>query len=609
MCGIFGIVYEDRNPGLGKVLLEAGKRLVYRGYDSVGVGVVDGDAIDLRKDAGTIEKVSADYKFGEMEGARGIIQLRWATFGRPSQRNAQPHVDCDGDMVGAHNGNIVNCTQLKDQYISEGHNVRGWNDGEMVVHTVEKHYDRNGGDMLDAILKGDVDLHGDYAFCITTKEKNEMYAVKRGSSLYLGVGDGFVCASSDLPSILPLTKMVVPLRDGEVVRYTHDSYQIYSMPDGTEVMREAEESDLDPESANMGGYPHFMLKEIDDQPKRVETLLKSLVESKFTDAFVDEILASKKVFLVSCGSSLNASITGAYYFNKLAGVAAIPVIAGQFIDLYGQSITNEDCVIFVSQSGETKDVINGVNFLRKEGKGKVLGVLNVLGSTLMLNSDAYLPLVCDLEISVPATKTFMNQVVLFYYVGLRMGLRSGQLPKEKYEESMAELQTLPSLLEKTYRRVEGRCKRLAQRLKDHDDSYCLGYGICHGIALEGALKIKEITYGHCEGMYSSEFKHGPLSIVQKGYPVIYITTPEDTNMIVSHMNEVSCRKGMVITISQDSNVLQQNSEILLATPAAGPNLAPIVNIVPIQLLAYYWATAKGINPDFPRNLSKTLTVD
>lgn len=609
MCGIFGIVFAETNPELGKILTEAGKRLTYRGYDSVGVGVVDGETTDLRKDAGTIEQVSTDYRFGEMRGQRGITQLRWATFGRPSQRNAQPHYDCDRDMIGAHNGNIVNCTQLKDQYVEEGHDVKGWNDGEMVVHTVEKYYDLHDRDLKQAIIDGDKDLHGDYAFAITTIYKNEIYCVKKGSSLYLGVGDGFICCSSDLPSILPLTKMIVPLVDGDCVRFTHDEFEIFSIKDGSVIDKQPEESELDPESASKGGYPHFMLKEISDQPKRVETLIKTLDESKFTDRFIDKVLNADKVYLVSCGSSLNASITGAYFFNKFGGVPAIPVIAGQFIDMYGNSIGENDSVIFVSQSGETKDVINCVNFLRKIEKGNILGVLNVLGSTLMLNSDVYLPLVCDLEISVPATKTFMNQVVLFYYCAIKLGRASGNLSESRYLEMKEELNGLPDLLMRTQERVDGRCKALARELVDVNDTYCLGYGVCHGIALEGALKIKEITYSHCEGMYSSEFKHGPLSIVTEGYPIFYVTTPEDTNMIVSHMNEVSCRKGKVVVISEDSKMLRENSDVFLATPRAGPNLAPVVNVVPLQLLSYHWAVARGIDPDFPRNLSKTLTVD
>jgi len=609
MCGIFGIVFGTSNPDMGKILLEAGRRLVYRGYDSVGVGVMDGKKTDLRKDAGTIEQVSLDHQFTEIGGERGMIQLRWATFGRPSRRNAQPHYDCDEDMIGAHNGNIVNCTQLKNLYKSEGHKVRGWNDGEMVVHTVEKYYDENGGDLKAAIMRGDEDLHGDYAFVITTIHSNEMYAVKRGSSLYLGVGEDFICCSSDLPSILPLTKMILPLIDGECVRFDENKFEIFSIKDGKEIEREPKESDLDPETASKGGFDHFMLKEIYDQPKRAEMMLETLEESDFVDSFIERIAEARRTFIVACGSSLNAAITGSYFFNKFAGLPVIPVIAGQFIDNYGYSITDEDCVIFISQSGETKDVINGLNFLRKTEKGTLLGILNVLGSTLMLNTDVYLPLACDLEISVPATKTFTNQVILLYFVALKLGKLTGRLSARRSRELTKELHTLPHLLERTIHHVKPKVEKLAKKLQGTQDCYCLGYGVCHGIALEGALKIKEITYVHCEGMYSSEFKHGPLSIVTEDYPIIFITTPEDTYMIVSHMNEVSCRKGRVIVISEDSKSLRMNSRHYIATPRAGPNLSPLINIIPIQLLAYFWATANGIDPDYPRNLSKTLTVD
>jgi glucosamine--fructose-6-phosphate aminotransferase (isomerizing) len=616
MCGIFGIVFKNPRQDLGRILIEAGTRLTYRGYDSVGCATVEGttikdDKIDLRKDTGTIDEVSKRYNFIKMKGIRGMIQLRWATFGRPSKINAQPFFGCDTNIVGAENGNIVNTAQLREKYMAEGHAVRSWNDGEILVHAIEKYYN-NSKDMKNSIIQSAKEMHGDYSYVVTTIYDNIMYTVKKGSSLYLGVGKDFVCCSSDLPSILPLTKMIVTLNDNEFVEFSWDRYAIYNIIDGSPIKRKPVKSEFDIESATKEGYPHFMLKEIHEQPSRADMLLKVLEESRFVEKFFERLDGRSgrgDIYLMGSGSSYNACVTGAYFLNKLAHVPTIPVIAGQFIDLYGNTVTDDSVIVCVSQSGETKDVINVVNYCKKIEKGTILSMINVLGSTLMLNSDVYLPLACDLEVSVPATKTFMNQVVALYYLALKLGGERGIVGKRRYEYLMSELNRLPQILENTIRTTEYQCKVIGNDLAKHSDCYCLGYGVCHGIALEGALKIKEITYGHCEGMYSSEFKHGPLSIIEERYPVIYVTTPEDTNMIVSHMNEVLCRKGRVITIAEESTTLRKNSTDYIVVPTSSPSLAPILNIIPLQLISYYWSVARGINPDQPRNLSKTLTVD
>ena len=608
MCGIFGIVFKDRKKNLGSVLIDAGKRLVYRGYDSVGAATIDNSRIDLRKDVGTIKKVAREYKLRSMSGNMGIIQLRWATFGRPSKLNAQPYSDCSGRFVGAHNGNIVNNAQLRRILISEGHAIQGWNDGETLVHIVEKCFNKTK-DIKKAIMGSAKMLHGDYACVLMDKQENKTYTVKMGSSLYLGVGRDFICCSSDLPSILPFTRNIVTLKDGEFVEFTYNNYTIFSIENGSVIKREPEKSDLNIESASKGGFKHYMLKEIYEQPETVKTLLKMMDESEFIERFLGYVEKAEQVYLVGSGSSYNACVSGAGYFNKIAHIPVTPVVAGAFIDSFGNAITDKTAIICVSQSGETKDVINVVNYCRKTERGKILGVLNVLGSTLMLSSDAYLPLACDLEISVPATKTFLNQVVLLLYLALRIAEKNNTLSRRKTNEIKREIEKLPLLLDASIKMTKKECEKIAKKLVDVEDIYCLGYGLCYGITLEGALKIKEITYAHCEGMYSSEFKHGPLAIINENYPVIYATMPEDAHMIISHMNEVSCRGGKVITIAEECKSLRENSTDYIPVPTTTSLIAPILNIVPLQLLAYYWSVNKGINPDFPRNLSKTLTVD
>jgi glucosamine--fructose-6-phosphate aminotransferase (isomerizing) len=604
MCGIFGVV-ADQEQVLGPILIESGKRLAYRGYDSVGCATVDVEGrIDLRKGVGRIEDVSAELDFGAMRGQRGMTQLRWATFGAPSHENAQPHLDSDGDMVGAHNGNVVNNVQMRELFIAEGLTVRGTNDGETCVHAVERHFDRNGGDMLAAIRAAYDDLEGDYAFVITHRDDPVLYAIKKGSGLVAGLGEGLTCVSSDLPSLLPITRRIMRIQDGEIVVLSPEAVELYGVHDGLRIEREEEWYDGPIEVAEKGGYAHFMLKEIHEQPTVAGELLHLLNGSPHVARFLDALQTrgdrprnGQPLYLVGCGTSYHACLLGAYYFNQLAGVAAVPVLGPQFIEQYGQSIGPEDVAVFVSQSGETKDVLNAVKVMQQRD-GRVLGIMNVLGSTLMHQSEVYLPLACGYEISVPATKTFLNQVVLFLYLANRLG-----------GHDTSRLGGLPDLLTRTLEATDGPARRIAAYLEGWSAMHYLGYGLTHPIALEAALKLKEITYAHCEGMFSSEFKHGPLSAVHDGYPVLFITAPGDEMMIINHVNEVTTRGGHAIALATEHPALRANVHETLALPESDRFVAPILATIPAQLIAYYMSVALGIDPDFPRNLSKTLTVD
>ena len=608
MCGIFGII-TDQEQTLGPILIESGKRLAYRGYDSVGCATVAADGrIDLRKGVGRIEDVSAELDFAAMGGYRGITQLRWATFGAPSHENAQPHLDSDGDMVGAHNGNVVNNVQMRELFIREGLTVRGSNDGETCVHAVERHFDRNGaptgGNMLAAIRAAYDDLEGDYAFVITHRDEHRLYAIKKGSGLVAGLSEGLTCVSSDLPSILPLTRRIMRIHDGEIVVLSPEAVELYGVHDGARIEREEEWYDGPIEVAEKGGYPHFMLKEIHEQPVVAGELLHLLNSSPHVERFLDAMEArgnhprdGRPLYLVGCGTSYHACLLGAYYFNQLAGVAAVPVLGPQFIEQCGQSVGPGDVAVFVSQSGETKDVLNAVKVMR-EREGQVLGVLNVLGSTLMHQSDVYLPLACGYEISVPATKTFVNQAVLFLYLAYRLAGRD-----------VAEMDVLPELLDQVIESTDIASREIAGHLEKHSAMHYLGYGITHPIALEAALKLKEITYTYCEGMFSSEFKHGPLSAVHDGYPVLFLTAPGDESMMINHVNEVTTRGGRAIAIATEHPALRANSHDYLVVPDCDRFFFPILSTLPAQLVAYHMSVARGIDPDFPRNLSKTLTVD
>ncbi len=365
-------------------------------------------------------------------------------------------------MVGAHNGNVVNNVQMRELFIQEGLAVRGTNDGETCVHAVERYIDRNGGDMLAAIRAAYDGLEGDYAFVITHRDQQKLYAIKKGSGLVAGLGEGLTCVSSDLPSILPITRRIVRIRDGEVVVLTPEAVELYGVHDGAPIEREEEWYDSPIEVAEKGGYPHFMLKEIHEQPVVASELLHLLNSSAHVNCFLEGLTAAERpVYFVGCGTSYHACLLGAYYFDQIAGRPVVPVLGPQFIEQYGRSLGPEDTAVFVTQSGETKDVLNAVKLMRERG-GRVLGVLNVLGSSLMHRSDTYLPLACGYEISVPATKTFVNQAVLFLYLAHRLA-----------GHDTGELDTLPDLLAQTIEATDGPAREVAAYLHDWDDMYYL----------------------------------------------------------------------------------------------------------------------------------------
>jgi glucosamine--fructose-6-phosphate aminotransferase (isomerizing) len=595
MCGIFGIVTKDEQP-LGPILIEAARRLTYRGYDSVGAATISGRKIDLRKDTGRVDEVAAKYDFAAMTGSRGMTQLRWATFGEPSLVNSQPHLDSDGDLVGAHNGNVVNNVELRQQFMAEGMTVRSQNDGESCVHAVER-YVNKGYDFIDAIRLAYGDLQGDYAFVIGRVDDDKLYAFKKGSGLVVGLGDGFSCVSSDLPSLLPLTRTIVRMNDGEIVTLWADRVELRSVKDGAKIERACETVTETMDAVQKGGYPHFMLKEIHEQSQVAREVLHMLDGSPDVRTVLEKMKSARHLYFIGCGTSYHACLAGAVYFAQIAGRAVIPVLAPQFVPQYAPAVGHEDVGIFVSQSGETKDVLNALQIAEEKGM-TAFGLANVIGSTLTKATACALPLCCGYEISVPATKTFTNQVVTFLYLAYRLAGRDAHV-----------LDSIPALMDKTLELAAPQIEAITASVNEWNDLYCLGYGATYPMALEGALKLKEITYAHCEGMLSTEFKHGPLSAVTKGFPILFAAGPQDVPLIVSGINEVTCRGARAIAIGQEDARLRANATELITLPEASPEVSALLAVLPLQLLSYHMSVARGFDPDFPRNLSKTLTVD
>ena len=595
MCGIFGYV-TNQEEELGPILIEAAQRLTYRGYDSVGAATLSNGMIDLRKDVGKVETVSEKYRFAEMSGSRGITQLRWATFGEPSQVNSQPHIDSDGDMVGAHNGNVVNNVELREQFIAEGMTVRSQNDGETCVHAVERYINR-GYQFIDAIRLAYGDLQGDYAFVIGRADDDKLYAFKKGSGMVVGIGESFTCVSSDLPSILPLTRTIVRPQDGEIVTLWADRVEVRSVKDGRLIERQPELVTESMDAVQKGGYPHFMLKEIHEQPQVARELLHLLDGSPEVQRIIEKMKEARHLYFIACGTSYHAALIGSVYFAQISGRPAIPVLAPQFIPQYAPTVRHEDVGLFVSQSGETKDVLNALEAAEARGMA-CYGLANVVGSTLTKATSFCLPLCCGYEISVPATKTFTNQVITFLYLAYRMAGRDTR-----------ELERIPELMEATMDATGAQVETIAEDINSWDDMYCLGYGATYPIALEGALKLKEITYAHCEGMLSTEFKHGPLSAVSKGFPIIFVAGPEDVPLIISGINEVKVRGARGIVIAEEDPRLRANADDVIILPKSDPQISALLGVLPLQMLSYHMSVMRGFDPDFPRNLSKTLTVD
>ncbi|MBE3074746.1 MAG: SIS domain-containing protein [Actinobacteria bacterium] len=478
----------------------------------------------------------------------------------------------------------------------DGMTVRSHNDGETCVHAVER-YIRRGYEFVDAIRLAYGDLQGDYAFVIGRADDDRLYAFKKGSGLVVGIGDGFTCVSSDLPSILPLTRNVIRPLDGEIVTLWADRAEVRSVRDGSLVDRPVEVVTESMDAARKGGYAHFMEKEIHEQPEVARELLHLLDASVDVAPLVERMRSARHLYLIGCGTSFNAASVGSVYLAQIAGRAAIPVLAPQFIAQYAPAVGPEDVGIFVSQSGETKDVLNALEAAERRGLS-CFGLANVIGSTLTRAARLCLPLGCGYEISVPATKTFTNQVLTFLYLAYRLAGRDTGL-----------LAHVPDLMEETLAAVASQMEAIADEINVWNDLYCLGYGATYQIALEGALKLKEITYAHCEGMLSTEFKHGPLSAVTAGFPIVFVAGPADIPLIISGINEVKVRGARTITIAEEDPRLRANGDVLVAIPRSDPQVSALLGVLPLQLLSYHMSVLRGFDPDFPRNLSKTLTVD
>jgi glucosamine--fructose-6-phosphate aminotransferase (isomerizing) len=612
MCGIVGYVGE-RNAT--EIILEGLKRLEYRGYDSAGLAVLDGVSLAIRRSLGKIANLEAHLEREPATGSTGLGHTRWATHGRPSEANSHPHADCSGGLVVVHNGIIENYAAIKERLLADGHCFRSETDTEVIAHLLEERL-RGGLDLRDACRAALSELRGAYAIAVlSSAQPQEIVAAKfGGGSVVVGLGRGETYLASDIPAILPYTRSVVILEDGEVARITRDGAELMTL-DGRRVERAPSRIDWDPAMAQKGGYRHFMLKEIYEQPRSVADTLRGrlLVDGaavSLPEARLDPGLANRleHVVIVACGTSYHAALVGRFMIERLAGLPAEVDIASEFRyrDLV---LDHRTLVVAISQSGETADTLGAVKAARAR-QAPVLAITNVVGSAIAREANGVVYTHAGPEIAVASTKTFTTTIAACYLVALCLGERRGYLSEADARKRAEEILEAPRFMEGALA-VDRSVAALAHDLARCKNFLFLGRGLHFPLALEGALKLKEISYIHAEGYAAGEMKHGPIALVDENMPVVALVPRDATyERMMGNLQEIRARDGRVIAICQPGD--QEASRIASATitvPAAPDLIAPLVSAVPLQLFAYHVAALLGLDVDQPRNLAKSVTVE
>jgi len=615
MCGIIGIitVLGAFNEPLGSIIKKCLKNLEYRGYDSVGFAIL-GDVFVVRKSKGKIDDVAFGLGFDKYDGFVGIGHTRWATHGPPVDKNAHPHVDCLGRVAVVHNGVLENYLELKEVLKEKGHIFRSDTDTEVIPHLIEE-FKKRGFQPYEAFKKAISVLKGAYAVvAIDLDEPNKLFFARNTSPLIIGIGRNTIFLASDIPAFLEYTNRVIVLEDGELGYATSSGILIEkllkpgkldnepAMTDIVDYKQRIKVLDWTPEMAKKGGYPHFMLKEIHEQPGALAATIAGLREE--IDGIVDALLKSDKVVFVAAGTSYHASLLGALYMNNLAEKWSMAFISSE-ARWWMRNIGERDVVIAVSQSGETIDTLVAVREAKRNG-AKVLAVSNIIDSAIPRESDFVVYTKAGPEIGVAATKTFTTQVAVLLYLSIKVAERIGN--KRIIEEIKNDLARVPELASSVLSRYEARIKSLSRIFKKKTNAFYLGRGFGVPIAMEGALKMKEIAYIHAEAYPAGESKHGPIALVEKDFPVVFTSIGEEEELLQSNIEEMRARGAWIITIARKGSRLFNISDERFAMPNANEYVMPILSILPLQMLAYYTAVARGYDPDKPRNLAKTVTV-
>ncbi|NPB04978.1 MAG: glutamine--fructose-6-phosphate transaminase (isomerizing) [Aquificae bacterium] len=600
MCGIVGYVGEDYAV---PILLSALERLEYRGYDSAGIAVIEDGKLIVEKKVGKIRELVRALWGKQYKAKIGIGHTRWATHGAPSEKNAHPHTDERMEFAVVHNGIIENYLELKKELENEGRRFSSETDTEVIAHLISKYYE---GDLLQAVLKTVKRLKGAFAFAvISVHEPDKIVGVKTGSPLVVGLGKNENFLASDIPAILPYTRNVISLDDGEVAVLTKDSVDIYDF-DGVPVSKEVFVVPWDILSAEKGGFKHFMLKEIFEQPKAVADTIGGFLSQDLSFPF--DLSKVNRIVTIACGTSYHAGLVGKYWIEKNAGIPVEVIYASEF--RYADVPVDENTLVLaISQSGETADTRFAALSAKEKGAA-VVGIVNVVGSSLDREADFTLYTHAGPEIGVAATKTFTAQLAVLYLASLLFARRRGRIDREEFYKKVELFSEVTKKMEKVLE-LSDQIAEVAAKYKKFKDFLYLGRWLNYPIALEGALKLKEISYIHAEGYPAGEMKHGPIALIDENMPVVVIA-PQDRvyEKMISNLEEVLSRKGRVISVGfEGDKVLKEKSETFIGIPEVEAEFSPLVTVIPLQLLAYHIADQLGLDVDQPRNLAKTVTVE
>jgi glucosamine--fructose-6-phosphate aminotransferase (isomerizing) len=610
MCGIVGYI-GPRDAA--QVLIPGLKRLEYRGYDSAGLAVIDGKGLVIRKSQGKIARLEDHLTQEPVPGSVGIAHTRWATHGVPSDRNAHPHPDCSGRLAVVHNGIIENYRTLRMRLVSGGHRLISDTDTEVLAHLIEQ---KVNGSLEQAVATALNEVHGACAMAVVDQEFPDRLVAARvgGSPLIIGIGAGEFLLASDIPAVLPLTRDILVLEDGEVATLTRAGVHIRRLS-GQPVRRAPHRVAWTAEAAEKSGHPHFMLKEIYEQPDAVAATLRDRVTAETGQVHladlglaVEELRRLRRIVLVACGTSWHAALVGKYLLEEWTDLPCEVDIASEF--RYRHLLVNDRTLIIpISQSGETADTLAALREARRR-KARVVSICNVVGSSVARESDGVLYTRAGIEIGVASTKAFTAQLASLYLLGIHIGQALDRLSSTHVRDLMAHLLEVPQ----TLRNILARCEALpalAEKLFAARDFLFLGRGIHYPLALEGALKLKEVSYIHAEGYPAGEMKHGPIALIDSAMPVLVLAPLGRTyEKVVSNIEEVKARQGVVIAVASDGDrELEGKADHVLYLPYLSEYVAPILEALPLQLLAYHIAVKRGCDVDQPRNLAKSVTVE
>ncbi len=605
MCGIFGCIVNEGE--VAPLIHLALKRLEYRGYDSAGIATVYKGLLFLKKDSGRIDEIHEKLDLNSLPGMIGIGHTRWATHGAPNMENAHPHTDCTGKIAIAHNGIIENYIEIKKSLESKGHIFKSRTDSEVFAHLIEDNI-KNNMSFEDSVKQAVKLISGSYAIAAIHADEDKILCVKNESPLIIGISDNGVFCASDIPALLPYTNRVIELFDGEMAILSLRNIKIIRIKDESIVQRYETIIDWSMDMAEKGGFPHFMLKEIYEQPRAIRDALR--IDKRLINIASMLIENSDRLFLVACGTSYHACLAISYIFSELSLINAIPCIASEFLKSYAQLVDESTVVIAVSQSGETRDTLTAVKNAKMRG-AQIIGVTNVIGSELARISDIYLNMQAGPEIGVAATKTYISQLTLLSLLAINFSHNYGLASENIYRRLLSELYEASVIIEKYLRRIDNEAKRIAQVIAPRENVFYLSRGINVASALEGALKLKEISYIHAEGYPAGESKHGPIALVEEGFPCIFITPTGETSVkILGNIMEMKARGAKIISITQDdAHEVKEVSDIFISIESnLSEILTPIIFSPPLQLIAYHTAILRLKDPDKPRNLAKSVTV-